>query len=188
MCFAQSANIYFGVGTAIDSSANTQIDTFGTGNPFTTPSMGGAFPDIGASVLFTKHVGIGADVSWRASKGAYAGLLYRPTFYDFDGIWEPVSSKHFEPEIHAGIGGMHIGYSYSQTECDQFAGCSTTNEGVESASHFQVHLALAARLYVTDHVFIRPAVEAHYVNNLFQFGSDWVPQYSLGIGYSFGRE
>jgi hypothetical protein len=188
LSFAQSANIFVGVGTAMDSAANTSIDTFGNGVTYSTPSMGGAFPDIGASVLFSKHVGVGADVSWRASKGSYAGLLYRPTFYDFDGIWAPMSTKHFEPEVHAGLGGMHIGYSYSQTECDQFAGCSTSVEGVETSSHFQVHLALAARLYVTVHVFIRPAVDAHYVNNLFQFGSDWVPQYSIGVGYSFGRE
>jgi len=188
MSFAQSANVYFGVGTATDSSSGAQIDTFGTGNPFTTPKLGGTFGDIGASVLFTKHFGVGADASWRMSHGAYAGLQYRPVFYNFDGVWQPMSTKRFEPEIHAGLGGMHIGYSFSQTECDQFAGCSTSTEGVDTSSHFQVHAALAARFYVTDHVFVRPAVDAHYVNNLFQFGSDWLPEYSLGVGYSFGRE
>jgi len=25
------------------------------------------------------------------------------------------------------------------------------------------------------------------VNNFYQFGSNWVPQYSVGIGWSFGR-
>lgn len=185
---AQSVNLYFGAGTATDSSSNASIDTFGTGNPFTTPKITGTFLDIGASALFTRHFGVGADVSWRASHGDYAGLLYRPVFYNFDGIWQPVSTKRFEPEIRAGLGGVHIGYSYSQTACDQFAGCSTSNESVETSSHFQLHLAAAARLYVTDHVFIRPAVDAHYVNNFFQFGSDWVPEYSVGIGYSFARE
>ena len=186
--FAQSGNVYFGQGTAIDSSAGTQVDTFGTGNPFTTPRMGGSFSDIGTSVLFTKHFGVGADLSWRDTRGSYAGLLYRPIFYNFDGVWEPVSTKHFEPEVHAGLGAMHIGYSYSQTQCDQFAGCSTFNKGVGTSTHFQAHAALAARFYVTDHVFVRPAVDAHYVNNLFQFGSNWVPEYSIGVGYSFGRE
>jgi hypothetical protein len=83
---------------------------------------------------------------------------------------------------------VHIGYSYSSTQCDQFAGCSTFNQGVETSTHFQVHMALAARLYVTDHLFVRPAVDAHYVNNLFQFGCNWVPEYSVGLGWSFGRE
>lgn len=188
LSFAQSANVYFGVGTATDSSSNTQIDTFGTGNPFTTPKLNGAFLDLGTTVLFTKHVGVGADVNWRASHGNYAGLLYKPVFYNFDGVWEPVSTKRFEPEIHAGLGGMHIGYSFNQTQCDQFAGCSTFSQSVETSSHFQVHAAAALRIYLNDHVFVRPAVDVHYVNNFFQFGSDWVPEYSVGLGYSFARE
>lgn len=188
LSFAQSANIFVGVGTATDSSSNTSIDTFGTGQPFITPKLGGTFMDVGASVLFTKHYGVGADVSWRASKGNYTGLLYRPTFYNFDGIWAPISTKRFEPEIHAGLGGMRLGYSIDQTQCDPFGGCQTSNQSVESSSHFQVHFAAAARIYVTDHVFIRPAVDGHWVNNLFQFGSNVVPEYSLGLGYSFGRE
>lgn len=188
MSFAQSANLYFGVGTATDSSSGAQIDTFGTGNPFTTPSLGGAHLDLGATVLFTKHVGVGADLNWRASRGNYAGLLYRPMFYNFDGVWEPISTKRFEPEVHLGLGGMHIGYSFNQTNCDPFGGCNTSNESVTTSSHFQVHGALAARLYLTDHVFVRPAVDAHYVHNFFQFGSNWVPEYSIGLGYSFARE
>ena len=188
LSMAQSANVYGGVGTAIDSSSNQSIDTFSTGSPFTTPKLNGTFANVGASILFTKHYGIGADVSWRASKGAYAGLLYRPLFYNFDGVWEPVSTKHFEPEIHAGIGGMRLGYSFSQTQCDAFGGCSTSSQPVENSNHFQLHAAAAARLYVTDHVFVRPGIDFHYVPNLFQFGSNSVPEYTLGVGYSFGRE
>ena len=187
LSMAQSANVYFGAGTATDSSSNQGINTFGTGN-LSTPSLHGTFLDLGSTVLFTKHLGVGADVSWRATHGAYAGLLYKPVFYNFDGVWEPITTKHFEPEIHAGLGGMHIGYSFNQTQCDQFAGCQTSSQSVETASHFQVHAAAAARFYLNDHVFVRPAIDAHYVNNLFQFGSNWVPEYSLGVGYSFGRE
>jgi hypothetical protein len=187
LSLAQSFNVYAGVGTAIDGSSNQQINTFGTGS-FTTPKLAGAFPDIGVSVMFTKHFGVGADVSWRASKAAYAGLLERPLFYNFDGVWTPVSTKHFEPELRAGIGGMRMGFSYDQTECDPFGGCTTSNQSVESSNHFQGHFAAAARFYLTDRVFIRPAVDTHVVANLFQFGHDVVPQYSIGIGYSFGRE
>ena len=188
LSMAQSFNVYAGVGTAMDSSSNQQIDTFGTGNPFTTPKLGGAFPDLGASVMFTKHFGVGTDVSWKATKAAYAGLLERPLFYNFDAIWTPVSTKHFEPEIRAGLGGMRLGYSYSQTGCDPFGGCTTSTEPVENSNHFQGHFAIAGRFYLTDHVFIRPAVETHVVSNLFQYGHDVVPEYSIGLGYSFGRE
>jgi hypothetical protein len=51
-----------------------------------------------------------------------------------------------------------------------------------------VHFALAARIHITDHVFVRPAIDAHYVNDFFQFGSNWVPEYNIGIGYALGSE
>lgn len=188
LTLAQSANVYFGVGTATDSSSNQQIDTFATGNPYTTPKLGGSFLDVGASVLFTPHFGVGADVSWRATHAAYTGLNLMPIFYNFDGIWEPGHTKHFEPELRAGIGGMRLGYSFSQEYCNQLSGCSTSTEGVTTSDHFQGHFAAAARFYLTDHVFIRPAVDTHVVANLFQFGRDFVPEYSVGLGYSFGRE
>lgn len=185
---AQSANVYAGVGTATDGSSGQQIDTFGTGTFFTTPKLDGAFPKIGATVMFTPHFGVGADVSWRAARQDYAGLLVRPTFYNFDGVWTPVSTKRFEPEIHGGIGGMRLGFSYDQTQCNAFTGCSTSSQGVDSSSHFQWHAAAAARIYVTNKVFVRPGIDLHYVHNLFQFANNAVPEYSLAVGYSFGRE
>jgi hypothetical protein len=185
---AQSANVYFGLGTATDGSSNQQIDTFGTGMPFTTPKLGGSFLGLGASILFTKTLGAGADVSWRATHATYAGLQVMPIFYDFDGIYAPVATKHFEPELHAGLGGMSLRYSFTQQQCDPLVGCSNYSQSIESSNHFQLHFGGAVRYYMTDHVFLRPSVDLHYVTNLFQFGSDIVPEYSLGVGYSFGRE
>lgn len=182
---AQQFNAYYSVGTAMDSSSNTQINTFGTGN-FTTPEMGGLFSDFGAGYMFTKKYGIGGDLSWRDTQAAYAGLNYRPLFYNFDAIYQPVRTKRVAPELRLSLGGVHLGYSLSQTSCNSFGGCSTANESVTSSEHFQVHAEVAARFYVTDHIFVRPAVEAHWVNDFFQFGSNWVPQYSVGVGYSFG--
>jgi len=183
---AQQLNAYYSVGTAMDSSSNTQIDTFGTGSPYTTPRMGGLFSDFGAGFMFAKKYGAGADISWRDTQAAYAGLNYRPLFYNFDAIYQPVKTKRFAPELRLGLGGVRLGYSLSQTACNSFTGCTTANESVASSEHFQVHAELAARFYVTDHIFVRPAVEAHWVNDFFQFGSNWVPQYSIGVGYSFG--
>lgn len=185
---AQSANLYFGLGTATDSSSHQQIDTFSTGTPFTTPAMGGSFLDLGASVLFTKTLGVGADLSWRATHAAYTGIQYMPVFYDFDGVYAPLSGKHFDTELHAGLGGMTIHYSMTQQQCDPLTGCTEYRQDLASSNHFQLHFAAAFRYYLNDHVFLRPSFDAHYVNNLFQFGSDFVPEYSLGIGYSFARE
>jgi hypothetical protein len=115
-------------------------------------------------------------------------LNYRPLFYDFNGIWQPMRTSRFVPEIQAGVGGVNLRYSYNSTNCDQFTGCTTSNTFLESSNHFQAHFGVAARMYVTPHVFVRPAVDAHWVNNFFQFGSNWVPEYSVGVGYTFGAE
>jgi hypothetical protein len=179
--------VYFGGGSASASSSNQLIDTFGDGNLYSTPKLTGTFLDFGAGIMFTNHFGAGGEMSWRAGQGNYAGLKYRPMFYDFDGIWQPVKSKRISPEIRAGLGGMSLRYYYNSQYCDQFAGCSTSNQLLETAHHFQLDLAVAARINVTHHLFLRPAVDAHWVDNLFQFGTNWVPEYTVSVGYAFGN-
>jgi len=188
LVMAQQGNAYFGVGTAYDTSNGQAIDTFGTGNPLGTPKLTGLFLDLGGSAMFTPHWGVGAEVNWRAAQGNYSGLNYRPIFYDFNAVWQPVKSKRVVPEIQAGLGGVALHFNENQTLCDQFAGCSTFNVGSESSNHFQAHFGLAARFYATPHIFFRPAVDVHWVNNFFQFGSNWVPEYTMSIGYSIGGE
>jgi hypothetical protein len=180
---AQEVAAYFGLGSAYVSSSGKQIDTFGDGNLYKTPAMDGLFASLGASVFLTKHVGVGAELSWRPSEGDYAGLKYRPSFASFDGIFRPNrgSTKRFAPELRAGIGWARVRYDFNdQPSCDQVPGCPDT-------THFQAHLGAATRWYFNDHLFLRPALDVHYVHNLFEFGSNWVPRYSVGVGYSFGR-
>jgi len=190
MVMAQTpqGNVYFGVGTAMDSSSGQAIDPLGTGTLFTTPKMTGTFLNIGGSLMLTPHYGVGAEVNWRAGQGNYSGLNYRPIFYDFNGVWQPIKTKHFVPEIQAGLGGVAVHFNANSQQCDQIVGCSNVSLGSESSGHFQTHFGIAARIYATPHIFIRPAVDVHWVNNFFQFGSDWVPEYNVGIGYSFGGE
>jgi hypothetical protein len=185
---AQQANLYVGGGTAVASSNGQAIDAFGTGNFINTPRLTGLFLNVGGEFMFTNHFGAGAEINWRAGQGDYAGLNYRPIFYDFNGVWQPIKAKRFVPELQAGIGGVAVNFSANQTACDAFAGCNTFSLGSERSNHFQTHLGVAARIYATPHIFVRPAVDAHYVNNFFQFGSNWVPEYTIGIGYSLGGE
>jgi hypothetical protein len=188
LMMAQQANLYFGVGTAVDSSNSQSLDLLGTGTPLGTPKMTGTFLSAGGGFMFTPHWGLGADLSWRASQGDYAGLNYRPFFYDFNGIWQPMRAKRFVPEIQAGAGGVRVGFSANTQSCDPLVGCSSINLGSESSEHFQAHFGVAARLYATSHIFLRPAVDVHWVNDFFQFGHNWVPEYSVGLGYSFGGQ
>ncbi len=186
---AQSIDVFFGAGTATDSSSNQAIDTFGTGNPFTTPRLGGTFGKAGADVMFKPWIGVGAETDWRFTQAAYAGLNYRPLFYDFNAIFMPTAHKYKRvvPEFQVGIGGTKLSFYENASYCDAFAGCSSSNAFVESSSHFQTHLEAGIRFYATQHLFVRPQIDAHYVNNFFQFGSNWVPEYGATLGWSFGE-
>ncbi|HLH04085.1 MAG TPA: hypothetical protein VKX25_15070 [Bryobacteraceae bacterium] len=180
-------DVFFGVGTATAPSSNSLIDTFQDGNLFSTPKMAGTFGKVGGDILITPHFGINAETDFRFKQGAYAGLNYRPIFYDFNGVWLPFGDrlKRVVPELEGGLGGASIKFYYSSSYCDAFAGCSTSNQYIESSNHFQLHMAAGVRFYVTHHIFIRPQIDAHWVNNFYQFGSNWVPEYGASVGWSF---
>jgi opacity protein-like surface antigen len=181
---AQEVDAYLGVGTARASSNGQQIDTFGDHTLHATPSLGGVLPDFGINVFFNKQVGVGWTASWRWNSADYAGLKYRSTFHVFDGIFQParIRTRRFVPELRAGIGMTSVHFEFDdQQACDQVPGCP-------SSRFFLAHVAGAGRLYVSDHVFVRPAVDLHYVNHFFLFGTNWVPRYSISLGYSFGKE
>jgi hypothetical protein len=185
---AQGGSVYFGVGTATDSSSNQSVDTFGTGNPFTTPKLTGSFGTVGAEAMFRSYLGFGGEATFRFRQGPYAGLNYRPTFYDFNAIFIPLpKATRVVPEFQAGLGGAKLSFYYSQQFCSVFAGCQTSNSYLLSSNHFQLHAAAGLRIYFTRNAFIRPQADLRYVPNFFQFGSNRVPQYSLAIGYTFGR-
>ena len=180
---AQQVDLFLGFGTARASSSGRSIDTFGDGALYSTPSMRGVFTDFGATVFFNRQLGVGWTSAWRAAHD-YAGLQYHQTFHTLDAVFQPSKFRitRIWPELRAGIGfaGDHFDYD-DPTACAQVPGCP-------SSHHFLGHAALAARLYVTNHVFLRPAVDVQYVHNFFEFGSNWVPRYSISFGYSFGKE
>ena len=127
--------------------------------------------------MLTDHFGAGAEINWRAGRGNYSGVDYRPIFYDFNGISQLLKTKRFVPEVQAGLGGVAVHFNASTQSCiDPLVGCQNINLGSESSSHFQTHFAVAARIYATPHIFFRPAVDLHWVNDFFQFGSNWVPE------------
>ncbi len=185
---AQGIDAYFGMGTAQASAATLASNTFGDGTIYGGTRMGGAFGTYGGDFIFSKHFGVGAESSFRFSQGGYAGLKYRPVFYDFNGIWLPMGSdRRFVPEVQAGLGGVNLSFYYPQAYCDQFVGCSNSNQFLESSHHFQLHFGAGVRAYIRGGLYVRPQIDIHWVNNFYQFGSGLVPEYGAVIGYSFGH-
>lgn len=185
---AQSVDAYLGLGTAMASSNNVPTDTFGDGVIYYPPRMGGSFLYFGGDFMFSPHLGVGVETSFRSTQGSYAGLNYKPTFYDFNAVYHPMGgNKRIVPELQAGIGGVNLKFYYNQQYCDTFAGCSTSNTYLESSNHFQVHMMAGIAFYVKGGFFVRPQVDIRYVSNFFQFGTNWVPEYGAVVGYSFGH-
>ncbi|MGH9581919.1 MAG: hypothetical protein ACRD4O_03155 [Bryobacteraceae bacterium] len=186
VAYAQSnLDVFFGVGTARDSSSNTLVTNPITGvGTYTTPALGGTFGKAGADILLSHGFGVGGEADFRFGQAGYAGLNYHPIFYDFNGIWAP-SFGRIQPEFEAGLGGANLKFYYPASYCDQYAGCSSANQYLESSNHFQVHLSAGVRFYVTPHIFLRPQADIHWVHNFFQFGSNWAPEYSVAAGWSF---
>ncbi len=137
--------------------------------------------------MFKPTIGFGGEYSFRFAQAPYAGLNYRPKFYDFNAIWMPLgTSKQVAPEFQAGVGGASLSFYFPQ-QCINGIACSSSTYLV-SSSHFQTHLSAGLRLYVKGGIFIRPQFDIHYVNNFYQFSSNWVPEYGAVIGYTFGRQ
>ena len=180
---------YFGMGTARDGSTHQLIDATGAGIAVETPSLDGVFGTFGGAVFLKPSFGVGAQVSLRFRQGDFAGLGYRPIFYDFNGIWTPRLGKRVMPEFQAGFGGVSMRlYDPSTSYYDYNTGQYTHFIG--SSNHLQLHLAAGLRIFVKPHIFVRPQVDYHYVRNLAdpvtfpQFSSNSVPVYSIAIGYS----
>jgi len=151
------------------------------------PSLGGFFLGLGGDVIFQKHLGFGAEVNLQPSSRDYGPLQYRQTFYDFNGIFLPINQKRVQLQVQGGIGGAHTGFSLSGNQCVGTAVCSNFSQPVGSASHFQLHVGVGVEVFVTNHIFIRPQFDLHYIPNFTdQFGRNSVPEGTVWVGYSFG--
>lgn len=196
---AQGMSAYFGIGSAFDSagtsagcaSGNLFDDFTGVCEP--GPTIGGAFGVFGADLMFRPHFGVNGEYAFRFAQDNYlpnAGLKYRPAFYDFNAVWEPISGAEskIQPVIEGGVGGARVDLYFNQTACVTGICSNFSQPAGLNANHFQVHAAVGVKLYVSGNIFIKPQFDYHYVHNLTdQFGRDSVPQFTVAVGYTFGQ-
>lgn len=205
---AQGVSPYFGLGSANDS-AGTSINTVDpvtgavvtcpsgnlfdsfTGNCEPGPTIGGVFGVFGVDFMFRPHLGVNGEYAFRFAQANYlpaAALKFRPGFYDFNAVYEPVSGKRIVPLVVGGIGGARIALYQSQTVSITGITTNFSYPAGLNANHFQVHGGVGVKLYVKPSLFIKPQFDIHYVTHLTdQFGRDWVPQYTVAVGYTFGE-
>jgi hypothetical protein len=164
-----------------------------------TKALSGFNMGLGANLMLWKHFGVGGSAMFQPAKQDYfvfsqaaAGVLgdklqTRTTFYDFDGIFQPVSAKKVAVQLLGGIGGANVKFYENFTSNGTVLGNSSSTQFAGSANHFQLHLGFGVQLYLTDHVFLRPQFDVHFAPNLNQqFSSNVVPGGTIWLGYSFG--
>jgi len=203
---AQSGfDVNVGFGTNIDKSlGSVDINTLNTctaGSSSTcsnTPDLGGFFLGLGGNLMLWKHFGIGADVAFQPAKKDYlvfqqagAGqfgdiLQERTTFYDINGIYQPISEKKVAVQLIGGIGGANVKFYEKVSQSSSVLGNSQYTQLFGSSNHFQVHGGIGVQIYLTEHVFIRPQFDLRYVTNFNQFKRNMVPSAMVWLGYSFG--
>ena len=202
--YAQSAvDVNLGFGTFHDKAAGSGIDsttglTCTTGSTCQqTPALSSLFMGFGGSIMLNKRYGFGGEVSLQPAKqnystvsdytGAVYPLQFRQIFYDFNGIYAPVNEKKVMVRLEGGIGGATTRFSLTSSSCVGTAVCQNQTQPYASSNHFQVHVGVGVQLYVTEHLFIRPQFDLHYVPNFTnQFGSNLAPGAMVWIGYSLG--
>ncbi|HYL39049.1 MAG TPA: hypothetical protein VEV17_24240 [Bryobacteraceae bacterium] len=154
-----------------------------------TSGLGGFFLGLGGDLMFTPRYGAGFQANVQPARSNYGPLQYRETFYDFNGIYAPINQKRMVLQLMGGIGAARTSFSINQSGCIGTAVlCNSQNVPVGAANHFDIHVGVGVQIFLTDHVFIRPQFDFHYVPGLTdQFGSTAVPGGSIWIGYNFGE-
>jgi hypothetical protein len=195
-----SFDVNLGFGTAWDSANSGGIDNANSLNAFgsctpnsgdancqSLPRLNGFFLGFGGDLMLKKEFGVGFDASLQPARETYGPLAARQIFYDFNGIYAPISTKRFSLRLQGGVGGSRTSFSINESGCVGTAVCSNTTEPIGAANHFDVNVGVGLQIYLTTHIFIRPEFDFHYVPGLTnQFGSDAVPEAMVWLGYSFG--
>lgn len=171
-------DVAFGVSTINSPTSTAPAFIFGP-----QPLNGGTYLSFSGSQIFYKdQIGVGGEISWRASQSLFAGYQpYRPIFWDFNGVWVPKIGPRAAGEFQAGIGAESIRFYNNFYTCN-FVSCTNYT----TSTHFMGHFSAGLRLYFAGNAFIRPEVHFYPINNNQEFTSNKVIRYGVSLGYTFG--
>ena len=198
-------NVGFGAAQA-KALGSVDINTLGpctTGSTCsTTADLNNFMLGVGANLMLWNHFGVGGQINIQPARKDYlvfqqasAGQTFndvlqsRVSFYDFNGIFQPVATKKASLQLIGGIGAANVKFYEHVSGSQPILGNTNQTQYLQSSNHFQVHGGAGVQIYLTDHVFIRPEFDIRYVNNFTQqFGRNLVTQEMVWIGYSMGRQ
>lgn len=171
---AQSVDAFLGFNTLITAAG-----------PNGVPKLGGGFyPTVGGDLMFLPHgLGVGVQVAWRASQANYFQVAERPIFYTFNLVWQPAApGARVRPDFAVGFGAQSLRFYQGTYTCSAFTGCTNYT----SSNHIVLHAGVGVKFYLTDHIFLRPAVDYYNIHNNIEFGVPSAWQTGIAIGYTLG--
>jgi hypothetical protein len=207
-------NVGFGAVTdsaasGIDYTTNLLCTSGSSTTCIPTKSLSGFMLGIGGNLMLWKHFGVGAEVSLQPAKTTYyecpascVALLNaqyggissfteqaRTTFYDFNGIFVPVHSKKASLQLSGGIGGANFKtYQNFTAAATAITSSQSSSQYAGSLNKFQIHGGVGVQIYLTDHFFIRPQFDVHYVHDFTPYGRSTPIEAKVWVGYSFGGQ
>lgn len=183
MARAQSSfDVELGGGTVHSKSTTVDFGSIGT---FRSGSLGGFFLGFGGNLMLFKHLGFGIEAKLQPHKPDYATIFKaRTTLWDFNAIYQPVVTKKVDVQLQGGLGGANIRLYDNSSACTQF--CSGSSQFLVSSNHFQLHAGVGIQVFLTEHIYVKPQLDAHYIPKFNEYGSNFVPSAMVWVGYSFG--
>jgi hypothetical protein len=181
--------------TGLDSSTLASCTVATDSTCINTSKLNSVAMGISGNVMAWKHFGVGAEVNFQPSKSDYMNAMSsagytiqsRMTLFDANGIYQPIRTKKVAFQVSGGAGLANLRY-YESASTGTAIGASNYSSYFGSNNHFQVHGGVGVQLYLTEHIFLRPQFDVHYVNNLTQFGSKFVTSETVWLGYTFGGQ
>lgn len=176
---AQQLDAAFGFGTVHATSAANA-----SSNYYPQSLGGGLTPSFSADFLLKHNFGIGAELSWRASRNNYqissfSSIPFRPFLYDINAIWVPRVTERFSPEVMAGIGGENTRFYVAPS-------CGINCQNYATSNHFLGHFGGGLRFYMTRNLFVRPEAHVYLIHNNNEFSSPYATRFGASIGYTLG--
>lgn len=174
---AQSVDAFFGF-NALTSPKNVfENDTLGNGY-----MGGGLYPSIGATLWLVHGLGVNGEVAWRGGTTYYYGVPIRLIFYDFNLAWNPISiSRSIKPDLYVGLGADSLRAYEGEYICTTFS-CSD----YVSSTHGDLHLGADVKVYVTEHLFVRPEIHWYDIRHDYEYNVPYAWRLGVSIGYTLG--
>lgn len=165
---AQSLDVFAGLNALTARQAISNIPQLG----------GGLFPSAGVN-LFIGAVGIGGEVAFRAQHNSSD---LRPIYYDVNLLLDPVHiARSIVPELMVGVGAQSIQALKGAASCGGLSSCAQY-----AGSNLAGHVGLGLKVYLTEHIFLRPEAHFYFIRNNSAFGTSNTQRFGVSLGYSFG--